>query len=333
MSDMWSVPPGVDKKALPKRSQGWFKPALASALIIALGLGAGNLYVAMHRSTAVTTQDALAEFRAESADHPHDPRDPHRSARNGGERSTRSATTGGDSSRTATHESSRSDAGSHSTTVAAGQPRDTAGHTARQPAEEPTRTRPEAGVYTWQVDGYEDAPGVHRDLPKESHRIITYEGNGWVEHHIYSEQKEQWFHLSSSQQGVAVSEVRNRVVMGPVTVDKTVTYNPVAYATVFPLKVGQTWHGSWSGKTSGDYTGKTIDHGTMTIGGEDVEVWVTEVVMHMHGDVEGSVVTRSWVAPSLALVVKQYQDSKVDAGPGTYRSEWTGQVTSLHPQR
>jgi hypothetical protein len=183
------------------------------------------------------------------------------------------------------------------------------------------------------MDGYEDAPGVHRELPRQSHRIITYEGKGWVEHHIYSEQKEQWFHLASSPKGVTVSEVRNRVVMGPVTVDKTVTYDPPAYASVFPFEVGQTWHGSWSGKTSGDYTGKTLDHGTITIGGENVEVWITEVVMHMQGEVQGSVVTRSWVAPSLALVVKQYQDSSVDAGPGKYRSEWTGQLTSLHPQR
>ncbi|MDQ3940168.1 MAG: hypothetical protein M3238_02330, partial [Actinomycetota bacterium] len=176
--------------------------------------------------------------------------------------------------------------------------------------------------------------GVRRDLPERSHRVITHEGeNAWLEHHIYSEQKEQWFHLGISKDGVATSKVRNRVEMGPVEVDRTVVFNPPAFVSVFPWKLGQSWKGSWSGKTSGDYTGQTIDHGTLTIDGEKVEVWVTHVVMQMRGEVEGEVITRSWVAPELRLVVKQYQRTDVVSGPGEYRSEWTGQVESIHPRR
>ena len=339
MSDVWRIPPGIDAKTLPKRKRFRLKPLIALIVISSLVVGGANLYVAMKRSTPVSTEDALAEFRAESGQQPHHARGPHRSARNGESRSTHSSSkvssgnagNGTTTTSTGGTSSSGSTSGGGSTQIqSAGSSGNSHPHSAR--ASE-VRTRPEEGVYTWDIEGYEQAPGVRRDLPRESHRIITYEGTGWVEHHIYSEQKEQWFHLASSSKGVSVSEVRNYVEIGPITADKTVVYNPPAYVSVFPFEVGQTWKGTWSGKTSGDYTGKTIDHGTIDIGGEKVEVWVTEVLMHLHGDIEGQVLTRSWVAPNLALVVKQYQDSSVESGPGTYRSEWSGQLTSIHPQR
>lgn len=339
MSDVWRLPPGADAKSLPKQRRFRLKPLIALVVISSLVVGGANLYVSLHKSTAVSTKDALAEFRAESAQQPHHARGPHRSARNGEARSSHSdgseqgssGATNGSSNTTSTNAS-----GPTGSTVAGGATsagNGNSGGTSKRTTESRAPTRPEEGVYTWSIDGYEDLPGVHRDLPKESHRIITYEGSGWVEHHIYSEQKEQWFHLAPSDEGVEILDVRNRVESGPVTVDKTVVYNPPAFASIWPFKLGQTWQGSWKGKTSGTYDGKTIDHGNITIDGETVEVWVTEVSMEMHGDVEGTVLTRSWIAPELALVVKQYQDSNVEAGPGHYHSEWRGQVTSLHPQR
>jgi hypothetical protein len=127
--------------------------------------------------------------------------------------------------------------------------------------------------------------------------------------------------------------VRNRVVFGPVTNDKTVVFDPMMYVSQFPFELGQRWEGEWSGKTSGEYTGRTFEHTTMTIGGEEVEVWATEVRMTMRGEIEGTNITRSWVAPEYRLVVKQYQEIEVTSGPADYYCEWTGQLVSLDPQR
>jgi hypothetical protein len=121
--------------------------------------------------------------------------------------------------------------------------------------------------------------------------------------------------------------------MGPVTVDRTVTFDPFLYVSRFPMQAGQTWDGRWDGPTRGTYTGQTIDHGTLTIDGKTIEVYVTEVEMQLRGEVEGRVLTRSWVAPEYSMVVKQYQESDVKSGPGDYYSEWEGQVASLQPQR
>ncbi len=198
---------------------------------------------------------------------------------------------------------------------------------------QPTSRAHKSGVYSWEVEGYEQAPGVRRDLPSRSHRVITHQGaSAWTEHHIFSEEREQWMNLNVAPEGVTVTSVRNRVVMGPVTVDKTVTYNPAVFVARFPPKVGRTWEGSWSGRTSGEYTARTFDHTTLVIAGEEVEVWASEVIMYMRGEVEGRVITRSWYSPKYRLLVKQYQNMDAKTGPGEYRSEWTGQVVSLQPQ-
>jgi len=337
--DIWAIPPG-GFETRPKR--GWIKPTIAGGLILSLGLGGGALYSSMKQSTEVSTQDAVAQFRAEAQQAAADT-DPSDRAK-----ADEKKKDGASRSKPGTAKKSEG-GGANVAAVAASDSGSAADQTSQQTSDNPSSSkdaekkrtavaagpvRPRDGVYTWKIEGYERAPGVQRQLPRRSHRIISYEGEReWVEHHIYSEQKEQWFHLGSSDEGVSVSEVRNRVEMGPVTVDETVTYNPPAYVSRLPFQVGQTWKGSWDGDTRGTYTGKTIDHGTIVIGGTEVEVWVTEVKMEMRGNMEGTALTRSWVAPEYSIVVKQYQETNVKSGPGEYRSEWEGQLTSLQPQR
>ena len=141
-----------------------------------------------------------------------------------------------------------------------------------------------------------------------------------------------WFDLSASEEGVSSHSSRNHVEMGPVTVDRTVTFNPPVAVSRAPFKLGETWKGSWSGKTSGTYTARTFEHTWLTIDGERVEVWGAEVSMTMKGEVSGTVLTRTWVAPKYSLAVKQYQRTDVESG-GSYFSEWTGQTLTLKPRR
>src|SRR5687768_17286459 len=59
--DIWAIPPG-GFTAKPKRN--WVRPTIAITLVLALGVGGGAIYASMKQSTAVSAQDAIAQFRA-----------------------------------------------------------------------------------------------------------------------------------------------------------------------------------------------------------------------------------------------------------------------------
>lgn len=315
--------------------------------IFALFLGSVT-YAAMRHSTAVSTKDAIAEFRSSIGDDgavarhekaSRGKKQGHRSKERGPQAADGSAKDAGEGrgpSEGSSDESAASEetiaAPSDSSTSAAPSAETTTDGSAPQQEQSAPHLPPE-GVYEWEVDGVERAPGVERRLPARSHRLIQHTGaDSWTEHHIFSEEKEMWFGLLVADGCVATKSSRNRVVMGPVTADKTVTFDPVAIASRTPYELGRTWKGSWSGKTSGTYTGRTFEHTYLMIGGERVEVWGSEIVMTMHGEVEGNVITRTWVAPKYSLAVKQYQKTNVESGPGSYFSEWTGQTLTLDPR-
>ncbi len=348
--DIWAEPPGgQDPVARRKERRLKVGTVVASTLVGVLALGGPGLYISLNESTAASTEDAVSEFRAATgSEDPAERAGPKGSGKRRGDRSGKGPQPAQGSPG---KEKPGRSAPAHAAPAAPGGDK-TAGS---QPADAPQPNRaakepkksdpqgpavpkaqtapPEEGVYTWSVDGYEKAPGVHRQLPSRSHRIITNEGgNRWTEHHVFSEQREQWFGLMISGEGVSAWEVRNRVEMGPVEVDKTVVFNPHMFVSRLPLKVGQTWQGSWEGRTSGEYRGRSFERTTSDMEGGAGEVWGTEVVMQMRGEVEGSNITRSWVSPKNRLVVKQYQKMNVTSGPGEYQSEWTGQVESLTPQ-
>jgi hypothetical protein len=329
MRDIWAVPPGGNMAEIrATKGKSHLKAFVAGGLIILLGLGGGGLLRWMKQSTPVSAETALEEFRTQSAEV---------ADTDASESGTNASKQGATKQRTKEKKFSKGRAATPTRPTdrqqaAASTP--ARGDSSRERVAAASPSRPEDGVYAWDVEGYEQTPGTRRELPERSHRVINYDGdNGWTEHHIFSEQKEQWFGIVISEEGVATTDVRNRVVMGPVTVDKTVVFNPPMFVNRFPMKVGAEWSGEWSGKTSGEYTAKTVDRTTLVIGDERVEVVQTEVRMQMRGDVEGTSFVRSWVAPDYSLVVKQYQETNVTSGPADYYCEWSGQVTSLHPQQ
>lgn len=204
---------------------------------------------------------------------------------------------------------------------------------ASAPAEQ-NLTPPEPGVYLWHTNGFEEVPGVRREMPDETNSILTHQGpDRWREHYRYSQEREQWLDLIISPAGVASPSVRNRVVIGPIVADRTVVFDPPAIFARFPSRVGDAWQGSFSGKTNGSYTGRTFENTTLRIGDEDLEVWASEVVMHMQGEVEGDVTVQVWINPLYRLAVKQHQIATIRNGPGTYHSEWTSLLKSVRPQR
>jgi hypothetical protein len=191
---------------------------------------------------------------------------------------------------------------------------------------------PAEGVYSWDTSGYEEVGGARRQFPEESQRIITREEMGWHEHHYFSEEREIWTDFEVQDAGAAIALQRNKVKFGPVTEDSTITFTPSMLVGPYAPKVGQTWEGSWTGKTHGDYQGKTFEHTWMTIGGERVEVWAVQVDLQFEGEQEGTVQAKVWMAPKYWLTVREDYVQNVKADVGTYHAEWSMTLKSLHPQ-
>ena len=193
---------------------------------------------------------------------------------------------------------------------------------------------PAEGVYSWATDGYESFSGSRRKFPSETQRIVTVDGpTTWTNHHYFSEERQNWYQVHTDEDGYIVFYQRNKVVFGPVTRDSTVTFNPPMRVGRVGSKVGDTWKGSWKGKTFGTYEARTFDHTFMTIGGEKVEVWGVEMFIHLHGETEGEVHARTWVSPKHHLPVREHYVQDVETGPGTYHAEWDMTLKSLTPER
>ena len=195
------------------------------------------------------------------------------------------------------------------------------------------RAAPREGVYSWDTEGWESAGGARRNFPEETQRIITLEDNGWMNHHYFSDNREIWTNFVVVDEGAAIARQRNKVTFGPVTNDSTIDMDPPILVGPRDLKVGQTWSGRWSGKTSGVYQGETFEKVQLNIGGETVEAWGIHVHTEMRGEVEGEVDATVWLAPKYALTVKEHYKQRVKVDVGDYRAEWTMTLKSLEPRR
>jgi hypothetical protein len=193
---------------------------------------------------------------------------------------------------------------------------------------------PKEGVYSWATDGYEQVSGARRDFPKESQRIITVTGdNHWTVHHYFSEQREIWTYFQWGSRGAEIAQQRNKVTFGPVTNDSTIDFSPPMLVAPRDLKVGYEWGDTFDGKTHGDYSSRIFEHTTMDIGGQTVEVWGMAYVINLHGDQEGQVNAKVWLAPDYALTVQEHYVQDVTSSGAKYHAEWTQQLKSLQPQQ
>ena len=192
---------------------------------------------------------------------------------------------------------------------------------------------PEEGVYSWATDGYEQVSGARRQFPDESQRIVTIEDDrSWLVHHYFSEEREIWSEFSIRQDGAYLNMQRNKAKFGPVTNDSTITFSPPMQVALAEPKEGATWNGSWKGKTSGSYSSRIIDHGTMSIGGESLEVWGYEVRMQMRGELNGTVHAQIMFSPKYALTVKEHYRQDIQTDRGRYQAEWDMTLKSTTPQ-
>lgn len=193
--------------------------------------------------------------------------------------------------------------------------------------------RPKEGVYSWDTDGWEQAAGLRRDMPKESQRIVTHNRDGsYVNHHYFSEEREIWTQFRFSKRGAELMWQRNKVVFGPVTNDSRIDFAPPMIVGMATMHVSDRWEDTWSGKTSGDYTSHVFEHVTMRIGDEDVEVWGIEYEINLRGEQRGTVDAQVWYAPDYSMTVQERYIQDVEASGGRYHAEWSMTMQSVHPQ-
>ncbi|MEA2452769.1 MAG: hypothetical protein QOG04_1479 [Actinomycetota bacterium] len=193
---------------------------------------------------------------------------------------------------------------------------------------------PEEGVYSWATDGYEEVPGARREFPKESQRIITVNGDGrWTTHHYFSQEHEIWTVFNWGNDGAEIAQQRNKITFGPITNDSTIDFAPPMLVGPKHLEVGYEWGGTWEGDTHGDYSSKIVEHTTMDIGGESVEVWGMSYVINLHGKQEGQVNAQVWLAPDYSLTVQEHYVQDVESSGTKYHAEWTQKLKSLHPEQ
>lgn len=193
---------------------------------------------------------------------------------------------------------------------------------------------PASGVYTYDTTGYERAT-FSRNYPSQTQRIVDTTGGRYDNHHIFSQEHEEWFSLHPTASGGVMLKRRIRVTFGPVTIDKTVVFNPGLKGVPFPYVLGQSWSGSWGGDPSGTYTGKTTNHTTVDIGGRNVEVWVEDVTAHVTGSISGTIFVRLWWAPSLGIDAREdgIYDMQARGVPGTYHTQYTVTLHSVTPHQ
>ena len=310
-----------------------WRRAIAIGVVSVMVVGYGG-YRWVTTSTPVDRDAAVALFRAENETSAADERDTDEASKPDRDRSSARSRSGppkkdasrGETSRTATKV----------TVAAAAAPsRQNDGAPARQsrPARPSPPPPPKEGVYSWDTDGWEQAAGLRRDMPKESQRIVTHNRDGsYVNHHYFSEEREIWTQFRFSKRGAELMWQRNKVKFGPVTNDSRIDFAPPMIVGTATMQVGDRWEDTWSGKTSGDYTSHVFEHVTMRIGDEDVDVWGIEYEINLRGEQRGTVDAKVWYAPDYSMTVQERYIQDVEASGGRYHAEWSMTMQSVHPE-
>ncbi|MBI4728736.1 MAG: hypothetical protein HY775_04445 [Acidobacteria bacterium] len=303
----------------------WRRALLVLVVVQALVGGLALGYRWFTTSTEVSTEDALARFRSETA--------------GGGSSSPALASPTGSAGAEATPTGAAPTDGTPTgatptgTLVSPG-PQPTVDASPSNPAME--SRPPDEGVYRFATQGTEQVDRLPpRDLPPKSQRVVTGTGDGrtWTNHHLFSDQHEEWFDLTIAPDGVFCPSFRARITFGPFTEDETLRFDPPLRFSTFPFRLGEQWQGTFSGETSGSYTGKTFEHTSMTIGGETLEAWAVQIDMTFEGKVSGEARFRLWLSPKYRLSLKeQYREVERTSGH-TYRNDITITLLSTKPQQ
>lgn len=211
---------------------------------------------------------------------------------------------------------------------------------ARRPQRVLVVSAPAEGVYSYRGNGREQLGPWKRDFFPTSHRLITREDeNTWLEHHIFSDEREFWSRISTDVHERKAHSQRHYIEVGPYAVEKELRFAPPLVSAMLPPATGHTWNGRFDATTNdgedvrGTYSGRTFEERVWNVGGVDVRVWGVDVQVHLRGDISGEVRVKRWFSPGLGLNVREDYHTDVDLGAGlTYHADWSVTLQSVTPR-
>jgi hypothetical protein len=343
-----------------RRPGGRRRAALTTSTVTAVALVAALVVVDPFSPTAVTTDDALARFRAEVAAAQEadaqeaDAQEADAQARTVAEETSHGAASAQDPGPTATtdagpQETSEASTTAETATTAPDQGTATASAptvdapsgtsdadaraaTSSQPA---GPTRPAEGVYRYATDGYEelDARGSHRRFPQQTVQTVHHTSDGY--RHLWEpieERRDEYVLSTANDPHVLVTTATSRSFFGQQR-DQRFTCTP---SDVGP----RGWVARCEDGTGGTrMTVTTRVEGTerRTVRGADVEVVRLHVVAELTGETEGRRTSTTWTRVGDGLLVATEVDGEVEAdgpfGRVRYRESYTLDLLDPEPAR
>lgn len=215
---------------------------------------------------------------------------------------------------------------------------------------------PEIGIYTYSVDGYEEATGfgrreypdtmtmtVHRtqpadpDVPKLREHEIIFDLD-------FSSNHEEREIVSYQGDGASFTYEAGEVTFGPVMQTSEATYEPPMLQVPFTLDFGVKRSGTSEASTPGgsvvrteDWTVEVLGRETIEVMDETVDSWVVKISRQSRpGSSEQVTRTRQyWFDPGRMLWVKWTETLHGERpfGPGTftYDTQFTANLTDIEP--
>ncbi len=203
--------------------------------------------------------------------------------------------------------------------------------------------RPEPGTYTYTGSGRESVSalgGSEHVFPKEIAIVVTLDADdecAWTSNVVYVKQHiEERSYCTEDGEMIDRGFVRKIEFFSQL---QTTEYEcgDDALRLRTDAEDGDTW--SWtctSGtETKSVYTATALGTETMTVGGEDVEVWHTKVVSKQTGDTRGGDTSEFWLTET-GLPVKFTGDLKVNTdsvlGETVFQEKFSYTLASLVPE-
>lgn len=211
---------------------------------------------------------------------------------------------------------------------------------------------PATGVYTYELEGFEEAPGfgrrdypetmtvtVHRDAgnagPKLGPRDVVVDL-------AYSPDHEEREILSYGSSGPSLRYEASDITFGPVQRTSESAYDPAVVQIPFPLKVGAKASGSSQVKSAegeavgtDDWTSEVLRRERIRVLDRDVDAWVTKAERKSkEGGSQRSDRRREYWFDAERMVWVKWSETFTGSsplGPGNYRTEFTATLVQIQP--